>query len=84
MLPHASLQCDGNIECPARRNRPADTGHRDHSNILNLDIRRRLGNEDQTLIQEVQKPFVGLDGALDSAVAVVAVKCQKVEKLNRS
>lgn len=50
---HAGLQADRDIECPAGRHGTADSRHGDDGNVLNLNVRRRLRNEDQTLVQEV-------------------------------
>ena len=74
MLSHPTLQRDCDIKRPAGRHGPADTRHGDDTDIFDLDVRRRFGNEDQALIQEVQKTFVGFDGALDAAVAVVTLE----------
>lgn len=77
MLSHASLQGNRDVESSAGRHRTAHPGHRDHRNVLDLHVRRRLRHKDQALIQEVQETLVGLDGAFDSAVAVVAVKVRR-------
>ena len=66
------LQGDCDIERSAGRHGAANARHSDDGNVLDLDVRGRLGNEDQALIQEVQETLVGLDGALDPAVTVVA------------
>ena len=73
MFSHARLQAHGDVKSSAGRHCTAHTRHRNDGYILDLNIGRRLGNEDQTLIQEVQETFVGLDRAFDAAVAVMAV-----------
>jgi hypothetical protein len=70
---HSSLQCDRNIECSTCGHGATNTRHGDNSNILNLHVSSGLGYENQALVQEVQKTFVGFDRAFDSAVSVVAI-----------
>lgn len=73
----SGLQTNRDIKGPAGRDRTAHTRHRHHGNILQLDVGSGLGNKDEALVQEVQRPFVGLDRTLDSMVAVVAANGQK-------
>lgn len=80
MLSHASLQSNCDIKRPTGRHGSANTRHGDNGDIFKLDVRRWLRNEDQTLIQEVQETFVGLDRALDSAVTMVAVYSQTISQ----
>ena len=72
MFTQTILQSNGDIECAASGDGAAHTGHGDHSNVLHLNVSRRLGDEHKTLVQEVQETLVGFDGALDSVVTVVA------------
>lgn len=74
MRSSVGLQGDRDVKRSTGRHRTAHTRHGDDSNVLNLDVGGRLGNEDQALIQEVQQTLVGLDGTLDTAVAVVTTR----------
>lgn len=53
VLSQAILQANGDIKRPASRYGTADTRHGNNGDVLKLDVGRRLGNEDQALIQEV-------------------------------
>lgn len=74
MLAQATLQADCDIKGATGGDSASDTRHRDNGNVLHLNVSRRLGDEHETLVQEVQKTFVGLDRALDTVVAVVTDK----------
>lgn len=74
MLTKATLQAHGDIERPTGRHGAADTRHGDHRDVLHLDICGRLRDKDKALVQEVKETFIGLDGALNSVVTVVAHK----------
>lgn len=74
VLTQATLQADGNIERPTGRHSSSNTRHGNHRNVLQLDISGRLRDKDKALVQEVKETFVGLDGALNSVVTVVAQK----------
>lgn len=73
VLAQAALQADGDIKRSTSGDSASDTRHGDNRDVLHLDIGRGLGYEHEALIQKVQKTLVGLDGALDAMVAVVAV-----------
>lgn len=72
MFAQPILQSNGDIECATGGNSTSNARHGDNRNVFHLDISCRLGNEHQTLIQEVQKTLVGLDGTLDTLVTMVA------------
>jgi hypothetical protein len=72
VLAETTLQANSDIERPASRHGTSNTRHRDHGNVLQLDIRGGFGDEDETLVQEIKQTLVGLDGALNSVVTVVA------------
>lgn len=71
MLAQSSLQTDCDIKSPARRDSTTHSRHGDHGDILYLHVCCRLGNKHETLVEKVQKTFVCLDRAFDSAMAVV-------------
>ncbi len=50
---HARLQGDSDIECPTSRDSTTNTGHGNDCDIFNLNVGGWLGNENQTLIQEI-------------------------------
>lgn len=74
MLAETSLQADSDIERAAGRHGTSDARHCDHGNVLHLDISGGLGDKDKTLVQEIKQTLVGLDGALNPVVTVVAGK----------
>lgn len=74
VLAQTTPEADSDIKGSAGRDSATDTGHGHHRDILKLDIGSRLGNEHETLVQEVKRALVGLDRALDTVVSVVADK----------
>lgn len=72
MFAQSILQSNCDVERTASGNSASNTRHGDHGNVFHLDVSCGLGNEHQTLIQEVQKTLIGLDRTLDTLVAMVA------------
>jgi len=61
VLAETILQSDSDIERPAGRHGTSDTRHRDHGNVLHLNVGGGFGHEHKTLVQEIKQPLVGLD-----------------------
>lgn len=71
VLAQSTLQSHGDVKRATGRHRTTHPRHGDHRDILELHVGRRLGYEDETLVQKVKQSFVRLDRALDAAVAVM-------------
>lgn len=74
VLSETSLQADSDIERPAGRHSTSDTRHRDDGDILHLDIGGGFWHKHEALVQEVKQSFIGLDGALNTVVTMMAGK----------
>lgn len=61
VLTQSTLQANSDVEGSAGGNSASNTRHCDNRDVLHLNVGRGLGNEHETLIQEVQKTLVGLD-----------------------
>lgn len=71
MLCHASLHCEGDIECSTRCHGTTDTRHGDRCDVVHGDVGCWLGNEHEGLVKAIQMALVGLDRALDTRLLVV-------------
>lgn len=74
VLAQTALQTNGNIECPTGRHGTPNTRHGDHRDVLDLNVGGRLRDKDKTLVQEIKQTLIGLDGALDTVMSVMAHK----------
>ena len=74
MLSQPTLQRDRNVKRPARRHGPTHPRHGDDLDVVERDVRGRLGYEHEALVETEQVSLVGLDGALDAGLLVVAAE----------
>jgi len=72
VLCHASLHGEGDIEGATRRHCSAYPRHGHGSDVIHADVSCRLGDEHEGLVEAEQMTLVGLDGALDARLLMMA------------